>query len=179
MDTLEIKTQFLDEKTFLPYGEVIGFKKSDPEITNDDFSFWPGLSDIELGGDIAQISLLEIKRKRPLVCDSFERHLSCSEAHFLLQGKFIILAALPCDINDDDAGVDIKSIKAFLLDGTRAINIKKRVWHWMPYPVTQKVIDAVIFEKLTYIKDIQVCNLNERHSIRIKINPQEVRHGDK
>ena len=71
-EIIETKVNFLDEKSFSPYGEVIGFKEKEPEISDNDLAYWPSISEIKLSNDVGQISLLELKRKRQFVCDNFE-----------------------------------------------------------------------------------------------------------
>ena len=173
---IETKVNFLDEKSFSSYGEVIGFKEKEPEISDNDLAYWPSISEIKLSNDIGQISLLELKRKRQFVCNNFERHMNCSEAHFPLVGQSIVLLALDNNIEDPSSGLDTGSIKAFIMDGSKAINIKKGIWHCLPFPVSKNALIAIVFEKDTHINDVEIYNIKKRNNLSVKINWLE---GDK
>ena len=170
MKLIEIKAEILNAEVFLPFGDVIGIDEIKPAISNDVCSYTPGVSDIQLTSDIAQISLLELKKPRPFVCDSFERHMNCSEATMPLYGQAIGIFGVPESINDSNTGVDINSIRAFILDGTKAINVRKRIWHCLPFPISEKALFAIIFEKDTHINDIQMLDLEKLQDLKIKIN---------
>ncbi|MBM3706494.1 MAG: hypothetical protein FJW66_08225, partial [Actinobacteria bacterium] len=62
MKLIEVKAEILNQEAFAAFGEVIDKEKINPEISNDICSYTPGVSDIQLTNDIAQISLLELKK---------------------------------------------------------------------------------------------------------------------
>jgi ureidoglycolate hydrolase len=65
-------------------------------------------------------------------------------------------------MDDIKSPVDYSTIKAFILDGTRAINLKKGVWHDLPFLLTEKAEFIVLFEKETHEKDLEVVELKEK-----------------
>jgi len=170
MKLIEVKAEILNQEAFPAFGEVIDKEKISPEISNDVCSYTPGVSDIQLTNDIAQISLLELKKPRPFICESFERHMNCSEATMPLGGQSIAIFGLPDKIDDIDSGIDLNSIRAFILDGTKAINVRKRIWHCLPFPVSENALYAIIFEKNTHVNDIGMLDLEKRYDLKIKIN---------
>jgi ureidoglycolate hydrolase len=170
LKTIEIKVQFLNQKVFSIFGDVIGSLDNKPDLENVNFNYWSHVSDITVTNDVARISLLDIKNTRPFICNSLEKHTNCSETLIPLEGQSIEVFGLPKKSSGDDYDVDISSIRAFILDGTKGINIKKGVWHWLPFPISQRALFAVIFEKNTHINDIQVLDLIKKHDIELKLN---------
>ena len=158
---MNVKVQMLDSKSFAPYGDVIGPQSRKPAISAPVIEFWPGVSDIKLTSDIAQLHWLEIK-PRPFVSESFERHTQTSEGLFPMKGQSIIVFALSEDMDDVKSPIDYSTIKAFILDGTKAINLKKGVWHDLPFLLTEKADFIVLFEKETHEKDLEIVELREK-----------------
>lgn len=170
MEIMEIKVQTLNKKAFEPFGDIIGKQDDKPTLSDDDFAYWPGLSDIQLTNNIGQLSVLELKRPRPFVCEKLECHLYCSEAIIPLEGQSIGIFGLSKNSNEDDFQIDLNSIKAFIFDGTKGVNIKKGVWHWLPYPLSEKVYLVVILAKETHNNDLQIVDLREKYNLSIKLN---------
>jgi ureidoglycolate lyase len=170
LKTVEIKIQFLNKEGFSIFGDVIGLRDNKPDLENTDLAYWSNVSDIIVTNDLARISLLDIKTVRPFICSSLERHINCSETLIPLEGQAIEVFGLPEKSSGNDYKVEINSIKAFILDGTKGINIKKGVWHWLPFPISQRALFAVIFEKNTHINDIQVLDLIEKYDVELKLS---------
>jgi ureidoglycolate hydrolase len=158
---MKVKVQMLDSNSFAPYGDVIGPQSGKPAISEPVIEFWPGISDIELTSNIAQLHWLEI-RPRPFTSQSLERHIQTSEGLFPMTGQSIVVFALSEDMDDVSSPVDYSTIKAFILDGTRAINLKKSVWHDLPFLLTEKAEFVVLFEKETHEKDLEIIELKEK-----------------
>ncbi len=158
---MKVKVQMLDSVSFAPYGDVIGPQSSKPAISEPVIEFWPGVSDIRLTSDIAQLHWLEVK-PRPFVSESVERHTRTTEGLFPMSGQSIIVFALSEDMDDPESPIDYATIKAFILDGTRAINLKKGVWHDLPFLLTEKADFIVLFEKETHEKDLEIMQLKEK-----------------
>ncbi len=158
---MKVKVQMLDSRSFAPYGDVIGPQDSKPAISEPVIKFWPGVSDIELTSNIAQLHWLEIK-PRPFKSESFERHIKTSEGLFPMTGQSIVVFALSEDMDDVNSPIDYSTIKAFILVGTKAVNLKKGVWHDLPFLLTEKADFIVLFEKETHEKDLEIVKLKEQ-----------------
>ncbi len=104
---------------------------------------------------------LEIKQPRPFVSEAFERHTTTTEALIPLTGQSIVVFGLSENMGDTSSPIDYSSIKAFIIDGTKAVNIKKGVWHDLPFLLSEKADFIVIFEKETHVKDLEVVKLKE------------------
>ena len=166
---IEIKVEKLTAQAISPYGEIIGRTDSKPAIDNEDMSFAPGLSNLELSHKGGMFSFLDIKKQRPFICENLERHINCSEALIPLDGQSICVLALSKDMTDPKSLVEISSAKAFFMDGTLAVNLKKGAWHWLPYPVSQTAGFVIVFEKETHMEDLEIIDLKKDYDISLKL----------
>lgn len=169
LKVMELKVSRLDKKTFAPYGEIIGPQKVKADLENDDIGFYPGISYIELTKQGGMFSWLEVKKPREFICENLERHLNCSESMIPFGGCSICVVALSEDMKDPKSSVDVDSIKAFFMDGSLAVNLKKGAWHWIPYPISEKASFIVVFEKETHKKDLEIIDLKKDYNVSVKL----------
>jgi len=163
---VELKVNMLEKEAFAPFGDVIGPQDRDPDIAEDVIDFWPGVSDIDAGGNKIQLHWLEMKTVRDFECNEVERHTLTTEALIPMVGQAIVVFALSKDMEDPDSPVDISTAKAFYFDGSKAINMKKGVWHGLPFPLTEKVSFIVSFGEATHKDNLEIVELDET----IKVN---------
>lgn len=168
LKVMELKVNQLDKKAFAPYGEIVGPQKVKPCLENDDFAFYPEISDIELTKHGGMFSWLDLKRSRQFICENFERHLNCSEALIPFAGSSICVVALSENMEDPKSPVALDSIKAFFMDGSLAVNFKKGTWHWLPFPISEKASFIVVFEKETHNKDLEIIDLKKNYNLSVK-----------
>ncbi|MHB8277965.1 MAG: ureidoglycolate lyase [Candidatus Humimicrobiaceae bacterium] len=166
---IELKVERLTREVIAPYGEIIGQIGAKPDIDNEDMSFFPGLSNLELTHNGGMFSFLDIKRPRPFICENFERHVNCTEALIPLGGQSICVFALSKDMKDPKSPVDFNSAKAFFMDGSLAVNLKIGAWHWIPYPISEKASFVVVFEKDTHKKDLEIIDLKKDYKVSLKL----------
>ncbi len=169
MKKIEVKVKSLSHKAFAPYGTIIGPRDSKPTFSNSELNLWFGIDEIKLSNGIGQICWLEVKSKRPFICDKLECHMNCSETIIPMLGQSILVVGLPGSGPDSSDLPDIKSIEAFFVDGTRGVNLKPGVWHWLPYPVSEKAYFALILKEGTPEEDLQVVDLNKEFGLSIKL----------
>ncbi|MHB1375853.1 MAG: ureidoglycolate lyase [Candidatus Humimicrobiaceae bacterium] len=165
---IELKVERLTKEVIAPYGEIIGQTGTKPAIDNEDMSFTPGLSYLELANKGGMFSFLDIKRPRPFICENLERHINCTEALMPLGGQSICVVALSKDMKDPKSAVDINSAKAIIMDGSLAVNLKIGPWHWIPYPISQRASFVVVFEKDTHIEDLEIIDLKKDYNVSLK-----------
>jgi ureidoglycolate hydrolase len=163
---IEIKVNMLEEKTFGPYGDILGPQTGKPDIAEDIIDFWPGVSDTDTSGNNFQFHWLEIKTVREFKCEEVERHTLTTEALIPIVGQSIVIVALSEDMDDESSPVDPSTAKAFYFDGTKAVNLKKGVWHGLPFPLTDKACYVVGFGEDTHKDNLEIVQLPEP----IKVN---------
>jgi len=157
---LEIKAIKLEEEIFFPYGDIIINPKKEPDFSNEILNFWPGISDINTTGSIAQFNWLQIIGIRSFICKQFERHVLTSEALIPMDSPSIIVLALSKNMNGANLQVDTDTIKAFIFDGTVAVNLRKGIWHSLPFPLTTDANFIIVFQKQS-ANNIEIIDLKE------------------
>jgi len=115
MKLVEIKIEELTGESFKPYGEIIGVPHTKPDFSNDELCW------------------LNVKSRRPFVCNNFECHINTSEAMIPVLGQSVVVVALPDNNSVSSNLPDPKSIKAFFIDGSKGFNFKPKVWHCLIY----------------------------------------------
>ncbi len=166
---IELKVNRLDKKAFEPYGEIIGPQKGKPELETDDIDFYPQIGNMELSKPFGGFCWLEVKRPRQFICENLERHLKCTEAFIPFSGSTIFVIALSENMKDPKSPIAIDSIKAFFMDGSLAVNLKKGVWHWIPFPISDKASFIIVFEKETHKEDCEIVDLKEKYNLSVKL----------
>jgi ureidoglycolate lyase len=158
---MQVKVQMLNSNSFAPYGEVLEPQECSPAIAEPLIDFWPGVSNIETTSNFAQLNWLEIKMPRPFISESVEHHVFTTEALIPVSGQSIVLFGLSEDMDSTDSSIDYSTFAAFIIDGSKAVNLKKGVWHDLPFLLSEKAQFIVIFEKHTIENDLQVVKLKE------------------
>ena len=158
---MKVKVQMLNSASFAPYGEVLGPQEGKPSISEPVIDFWPGVSSIEPSPEITQMNWLEIKQPRPFISESFERHCNTTEGFIPVSGQSVVVFGLSANMEDTASSIDYSSISAFIFDGTKAVNIKKGVWHDLPFLLCEKAEFIIIFKKQTVENDLEVVQLKE------------------
>lgn len=169
MKKIDIKVEILNHKSFTLYGTIIGPQDGEPSISNSKLDLWLGTDEIKLNNGISQICWLEVKSQRSFICDNLECHMNSSEALIPMLGQSIIVVGLSEVESDSSSLPDIKSIKAFFIDGTNGVNFKPGVWHWIPYPLSKKAHFALVFKKGTPDEDLRIIDLNKELDLSIKL----------
>jgi ureidoglycolate lyase len=167
MKTVVIKVEELSNESFKPYGDIIDRPNTSPDCCNEELALWCGISAVEIDHGIGQFCWLDVKSKRPFICNNFECHKNTSEAMIPISGQSIVLVAA----NNPAANLpDRDTIKAFFVDGTKGFNFKPGVWHWLPYPLSNQASFILVFKKDTPDEDLYIVDLNEKLDLSIKIN---------
>jgi ureidoglycolate lyase len=169
MKVVKIKIEELTGESFKPYGEIIDVPYTKPDFSNDELELWCGIDEIKIDKGVGQFCWLNVKSRRPFVCNNFECHINTSEAMIPVLGQSVVVVALPDNNSVSSNLADPKSIKAFFIDGSKGFNLKPRVWHWLPYPLSTKASFILLFKKGTPEEDLQIINLNEELDLSVKL----------
>jgi len=74
MKLVEIKIEELTGESFKPYGEIIGVPHTKPDFSNDELNLWCGIDEVKVNKGVGQFCWLNVKSRRPFVCNNFECH---------------------------------------------------------------------------------------------------------
>lgn len=160
---MKIKVQELTEEAFSPFGTVLGRPESkQPDISDEIAEVWLGFSDLMGIGSVPgkQITYLGI-HSRPEKNDKIEKHNTSAEAFIPLDGETILMV-VSAEATNADGTPDMSKCKAFLLDGSKGVLLKKSTWHAVPYLLSDSagflvLVDDAIIEK----DDINKVSIDE------------------
>jgi ureidoglycolate lyase len=174
-----LQVECLTPEAFAPFGEVIG-PASRAAVTNRDLiarnlvrmdhpvpadrmgafdvlDYWAPV------GAISQEPMkfgFMIPRERPWQVDWFERHLKGTQSFLPLGGQSMIVLAPPNEPFDSPGPPRPEDARAFLLDGTRGINLRLGTWHWTPFPVTTGAAFAILVRQNAAADDLNMIDLH-------------------
>ena len=184
-----IHAELLTPSAFEPFGQVLGPKQSEP-VTNRTFlekglvrirdeipggrvsdfdvlDYWPGIAD--LSRDVLKLGYLR-PRLRPLRFSWMERHLRGTQAFIPVGGKRSILpVAPPRDLDKEFALPNLNEIRAFLLDGTRGVNLCVGTWHWTPIPLEENADFIILVREKAALEDLNFVDLEARLNVSVEI----------
>ena len=144
---MKMKVEELTDQAFAPFGNVLGRPSlEEPTISDEVADVWLGFSDLMgIGASNAKdVTYLKI-HSNPDKYNQIERHLTSAEAFIPLEGRSILIVV--------PAGEpDMSQCKAFLMDGSKGVLLKKGTWHAVPYLLTEYasylvLVDDSILEK--------------------------------
>ena len=184
----QIIPEKLTEKSFANYGDVLG--PNGNSIDNKDFLKlgYANMSDkvpderigkfdvLDYWGQIANISQEPMRfgflrpKKRPFEVSWLERHVKGTQTFIPLEGKKSIITVGIANENDNpEALPDLSSVKAFILDGDKGVNLYPGTWHWTPFPINSKCDFIILVRTNVKDDDLNFVDLERRLNTRIKI----------
>jgi len=168
MQHITVKVKNLNQKYFSQYGKVLGPQDSIPSSSNELFDIWVGIDEIMSRVGVPLLSWFNVKPKRDFICNKIERHLESSETIIPMHGQSIMIVGLSKNSNPEEQ-LDLNTINAFYLDGTRGINLKPGVWHWIPYPLSDEANFILVRGDETNKKDCEIIDLKEKMNLELLI----------
>jgi ureidoglycolate hydrolase len=159
---MRIIVEPLTEAAFAEFGHVLGEPASAaPSIRDQVSDVWLGLSDLMGIGSVPgrQITYLKIHTQPPSY-DRIEKHETSAEAFIPLEGRSILLVA-PANGTGGVDLPDMRRARAFLMDGSRGILMRRGTWHAVPYKLTDVatylvlVDDAIIAKQDLHVTPVE------------------------
>ena len=185
----EIIPEKLSKESFSNYGDVL--EPSGDSINNKDFLKlgYANMSDnvpservekfdvLDYWGQIANISQEPMRfgflrpRKRAFEVSWLERHVKGTQTFIPLGGEKSIITVGKANQNDNpEALPDLSTVKAFLLDGDKGVNLHPGTWHWTPFPINSKCDFIILVRTNVKDDDLNFVDLESRLKTFIKIN---------
>jgi ureidoglycolate lyase len=123
--TRYIPVEALTQEAFAPFGHVIGMSDRAPLAANSERSFW-GSPELELRDGSFMAVYVEL-RMTDFIVGRLHRHRAFSQVLVPLGGKALIHVVAPSgDVPD------LAQMRAFLIDGDRAVITNRGIWHRNP-----------------------------------------------
>ena len=133
----------LTPESFAPFGQLLAAEPHEALIEVRDGEDWV-------------MNVLSYDRK-PLVCDHLNAHHKATQALVPLGSATALLIVAPAGTTFSSPA-DLDSIRAFVLDGTAAVNLAFGTWHWGPYPVGDHV-DLLNLQGRGFADDNEIADL--------------------
>lgn len=155
-ETYIVRAEPLSPQAFAPFGQVLSSERDGT-----------ALSTIELrGGEAFALNVLSYER-RPLRCDHLNAHHKATQALVALGGKPTLLVVAPAGtVFDSPAALD--AVRAFVCDGTAAVNLSLGTWHWGPYPLSDRV-DLLNLQGAGFAGDNEVAHLERDLGVVVEV----------
>jgi ureidoglycolate lyase len=158
MTRIKIKAEILKVETFKPFGNVVDVPATRPLASNEALDYWDMVA--ELGTENFEVGFL-VTKQRPFEFKNMERHTKTVEMFIPLKGVSILPVAPPIEVENPNALPPVDKVKAFILDGAKAIIMKKGTWHWAPFPLSETATFTIILRKDTVKDDLYIKDLSE------------------
>ncbi|MGE0800099.1 MAG: ureidoglycolate lyase [Lautropia sp.] len=175
----QLRIERLTPEAFAPFGEIIG-PAPRPPVTNRDLlarnavrmahavppERLAAFDVLDYWAPVGAISQEPMKfgflvpRERAWRVDWLERHLKGTQSFLPLGGQGMIVLAPPNDPFDSAAPPRAEDARAFLLDGTRGINLRLGTWHWTPFPMTAGAAFAILVRQDAAADDLNMIDLH-------------------
>ncbi len=151
-----IQAEILTREGFAPFGDVLEKGTWKPEQDFPIYQYWDKIARLEFSGDPTELAYLRVYR-RAFIVEQMERHLKASQTFIPLTTHTCIFALAPASEADSP---DPDSIRAFILDGTRGVNLHTGTWHWSIFPVTESADYIMVVRRDTVVDDLHVVDLD-------------------
>jgi len=137
----EVVTEPLTREAFAPFGDVLAATGAPDKIINRGMcGRFHDRASLDFGpGGRAGISIFKaVPRALPYLCDLLERHPEGSQAFVPMTADPFLVIVAP-DVNGRPGAP-----RAFVTDGTQAINFHRGTWHGVLTPLAEPGLFAVI-----------------------------------
>ena len=157
-----VKAKMLTSESFAKFGKVIEKKPYEGDVSAEYVGFWNNLRKIDFDVDAA-FGFMETRRQ-DIVIKELEKHMTSEDVFIPMQGVGVMPFAPAKDVDDPDELPDITEMELFVIDGTKGLVIDKGVWHWTPYPITQRM-SLAIGTSSTIMSDLYIQPINEMYVV--------------
>ena len=117
-----VQAQPLTTDGFAPYGQVVGLDDLQIDLRDD---------------EVFHLNILSYEHK-PIRVDHINRHHKATQALVPMGGRPAVIVVGGKDLTFDTID-DLAKLQAFILDGTRGINLALGTWHEGPLPLMERV----------------------------------------
>ena len=140
--TVEVAVEALSASAFEPFGTIIGAQTGPPALDWGTLQTWMAPFDVD---GPTQMTLCRYHRE-PVEWSQMERHLAVTQAFLPLGGiASVMVVAPPSDPADRTALPPPDSVRAFHMDGSAGVVLRRGTWHALRrFPVGAPLIDIVL-----------------------------------
>jgi len=138
-----VVAQPITTEAFAPFGQLLATEPDEAVITVREGEEWV-------------LNVLSYDH-RPLVCDHLNAHHKATQMLVPLDKRPALVVVAPAGTTFDTPA-DLEHVRAFVLDGSAAVNLSFGTWHWGPYPVGDHV-DLLNLQGRGFANDNEIAHL--------------------
>ena len=138
-------------ETFKPFGQLVETPKSDPMLKT---GWVPAAGTYQIDGETAVSIWSRIRHNEPLV--KMERHLKTPEIYVAVEGDFIFPVTKPLPLDDPDLQPSVEDVVGLRVKEGQTLIMKPGMWHWGPWPVSERCSIVILFKKDTEKNDLPI-----------------------
>ncbi|WP_338818225.1 ureidoglycolate lyase [Neomoorella thermoacetica] len=152
----KIKVKPLNRDGFKMYGQIIELPSTTSDTDDGTLRWWGKVAGLPADGPVG-VGIMQVQRRNFLVT-KMEYHVKTAEMIIPLQGSSILTVGYSAGNKSEpeEAG-------AFFFPPGQAVVLNKGVLHWLPFPLQETAVFAVVFRAGTPADDMHFCEL-ERNS---------------
>ncbi|WP_010253615.1 ureidoglycolate lyase [Treponema primitia] len=161
----------LSIKSFELYGEVIGTHNNKPDMRTDTFDYWHNEIDLSNFTVKTTCGWLDLKHKG-FTITNLQRLPKSDEAYLATDSNISFIPVAP---NDPETNLpDYKKFKVFTIEKGMGVIVKKDIWHWAPFPLSQLCTFVLLVRSNCFIEDKKPLATNPKNVFVIDCEPYEI-----
>jgi len=149
-----IKVKLLNKDNFKLYGQLIKKPERSSDTEVDTHNWWDNVANLPAEDSIS-VGILQVKR-RDFTVTKLEQHIRTAEMLVSLKGNSILVVGKKSPDNRE-----IESIEAFYLGSNQVVILNVGILHFMPFPLEDEAIYAVLFRSKTSDEDLEFIELKD------------------
>jgi ureidoglycolate hydrolase len=152
-----VEASIATPESFAPFGQLLAAEPHEATIAVRDGEEWV-------------LNVLSYDH-RPLVCDHLNAHHKATQMLVPLnkQPALVVVAPASTEFAGPDTLVDdLATVRAFVLDGSAAVNLAHGTWHWGPYP-TGEHVDLLNLQGRGFASDNAVAHLERDLGVVVRV----------
>jgi len=149
-----IKVKPLNNDNFKLYGQLVKKPERNPDAEVDTHNWWNNVANI-LAEDSISVGILQAKC-RDFTVTKLEQHTRTAEMLVPLKGSSILVVG-----KKSLDKREIESMEAFYLGSNQVVILNVGILHFVPFPLEDEVIYAVVFRSKTPDDDLEFIEFEE------------------
>jgi len=149
-----IKVKPLNEDNFKLYGQLIKKPERSPDAEVDTHNWWNNVANLPAEDSIS-VGILQVKH-RDFTVTKLEQHTRTAEMLVSLKGNSILVVGKKSLDNRE-----IERMEAFYLTSNQIIILNVGILHFVPFPLEDEAIYAVVFRFKTPEDDLEFIEFKE------------------
>jgi len=162
----EVRVEPLIGEVFAPYGDVLEPGNKSPDQDYAIYKYWDKIAKLSFSNDPTELGYLRVFR-RPFNFDKMERHNKASQSFIPVTRSSSFIAVAKGKQDEQQTLPDLNTLKAFILDGTKGINLYPGTWHWSIFPIDESADYIMVVRRDTIVDDQEIVSLGTTIELKL------------